>query len=423
MSSPAAWKAELRFVAITLLASGVTGWLIGELAPALVVGLLVLLAYWLRQLWRIHHWLSQPQEEPPESRGLWGEVFDSIYHLQRNQREERDRLQTAVSYLHDSFAALKDGVVMIDPRGGIEWCNAAATDLLGLQFPRDKGQSIVNLLRLPAFFDYFEEGDFRQPLMVEGPSDAEIRLKLEITSFGQGSRLLFATDVTRMEQLEVMRRDFVGNVSHELRTPLTVITGYLYTLEETLLRTEPSLEKPLHQMQQQADRMEGLLKDLLLLSRLEALDVSLEKSLVSVAGLAAEVSEEASIAWPGRSVHCDVSALVSVPANYQQLYSALLNLVINALKYSERDVYVSWHEEAGLGYLSVRDEGPGIDDVHLPRLTERFYRVDVGRSREMGGTGLGLAIVKHVLAGHGGRLLIESKPGQGSIFSCVLPLS
>lgn len=423
MTSPAAWRAELRVVALTLLACGVTGWLIGELALALAAGMLALVSYWLRQLWRIHHWLEQPQEEPPESRGLWGEVFDSIYHLQRNQREERDRLQTAVSYLQDSFAALKDGVVMIDPRGGIEWSNAAATDLLGLQFPRDKGQSIVNLLRLPAFLDYFEEGDFKEPLMVEAPSDPNIRLKLEVTSFGQGSRLIFAGDVTRMEQLEVMRRDFVANVSHELRTPLTVITGYLYTLEESLLGSDPRFEKPLRQMQQQAQRMEGLLKDLLLLSRLEALDTQVEKSLVSIAGLAAEVAEEARGAWPGREVHCDVSALISVPANYQQLYSALLNLVINALKYSEQDVYVSWREEGGRGYLCVRDEGPGIDEVHLPRLTERFYRVDVGRSRELGGTGLGLAIVKHVLAGHGGRLEIESKLGEGSIFCCVLPLS
>lgn len=276
---------------------------------------------------------------------------------------------------------------------------------------------------MPQFHEYFETGDFSEPLVIQSPSDEVIKLRLEVTSFGQGSRLLFARDITRMEQLERMRRDFVANVSHELRTPLTVITGYLFTLEDALIEADERFEKPLRQMLQQAQRMEGLLKDLLLLSRLESLDEVVEKSRVSPSVLAGEVGEEARVAYPGREISTNISVLDSVPANYPQLYSALLNLVVNALKYSDGEVIIDWREEGDMGFLSVTDHGPGIDEIHLPKLTERFYRIDVGRSCDMGGTGLGLAIVKHVLAAHGGNLEIESRMGEGSIFTCVLPLS
>jgi two-component system phosphate regulon sensor histidine kinase PhoR len=415
------WWEEARRVALVFAAASLLGWLSGYMPAALTLAALLLISLWLRQLWRVSRWLHDADKEPPEARGLWGEMFDSVYHLQRRDREERDRLQTTVAYLRDSFAALKEAAVMIDPEGRIEWSNVAAEQLLGLQYPRDRGQAVLNLLRIPSFHGYFSEGEFQEPLPMESPLDAEVRLLVEITPFGHGSRLMFARDVTREERLEEMRRDFVANVSHELRTPLTVITGYLQTLLEHYPEQDPRLRGPLQQMEEQAARMEGLLKDLLWLSQLESADEPVASSDIHIPELLSEVATQLQEAWPGRRIHTHLESGQGLQGDYRQLYSALSNLVVNALKYSDEDVDIYWREREGQLCLDVVDSGPGIDPVHLPRLTERFYRVDKSRSVETGGTGLGLAIVKHVLAGHGGHLEIESEPGVGSTFSCCFP--
>lgn len=393
--------------------------LFGLLAALLIVG------RWLYQLRRISQWIEHPDHEPPEASGIWGYIFDQIYHLQRRDREERDRLQTAVSYMRDSFASLKNGTVLVDPQGNIEWSNAAAEDLLGLQYPRDRGQAILNLLRQPIFNSYFSTGHFSSRLRMECPTDSRRQLLVEITTFGRGSRLLFARDVTREQQLEEMRRDFVANVSHELRTPLTVITGYLLTMIDSGLGEQrETLAQPLAQMRQQAERMETLLKDLLWLSRLESADgQNVQHSIVDIAKLLAEVRTEALGAYPERDVALQLESSEKLPGDYQQLHSAFSNLVFNALKYSEGRVTVRWFSTSQDLRLEVTDRGAGIDAVHLPRLTERFYRVEKSRSLETGGTGLGLAIVKHVLAGHDAQLEIDSVPGQGSTFRSVFPLS
>jgi two-component system phosphate regulon sensor histidine kinase PhoR len=417
------WWRELRRVAWVLLPGLLLGWLLDAVAPVLIACVLGLLLFWLVQLRRVAGWLVHSDSEPPEAGGLWGDLFDGIYHLKRHDREERDRLQTTVSYLRDSFAALKDAAIMIDASGAIEWSNEAAASFLGLQYPRDRGQAILNLLRIPVFHSYFTEGDFSIPLVIESPQNGELRLLIEITPFGKGNRLMFARDVTKMERLEEMRRDFVANVSHELRTPLTVITGYLHTLSEMELDPEGRLEKPLFQMRQQAERMESLLKDLLWLSRVESVRDNAEQTDIDMTGLLNEVREEALLSAPGRAIRLSVDSEARLRGNYKQLYSAVSNLVFNALKYSDQDVHVSWVGLDDRLCLSVTDRGPGIDPMHLPRLTERFYRVDRSRSQETGGTGLGLAIVKHVLAGHGARLEIDSQPGEGSTFRCVFPLS
>ena len=417
------WWKELRKVALYFLIVVGPGAALGHGLLALALAALALVAYWLNQLRRVSSWMRHPDVEPPEATGIWGEFYDSIYRLQRHDREERDRLQTAVSYLRDSLAALKDAAVLVDPSANIEWSNEAAQRLLGLQYPRDRGQAIVNLLRVPNFSSYFNGGDYQKPLLTESPLDPSLQLLVEITEFGRGSRLMFARDVTRERQLEKMRRDFVANVSHELRTPLTVITGYLLTLMDTDLGEQERLRQPMLQMQQQAERMETLLRDLLWLSQIESTEGREEHRPLDMRELISEVRQFVLGAYPDRKVNVRVDTERSIAGNYKHLYSAVSNLVINALKYSERDVEITWSERDGACCLSVRDEGPGIDAVHLPRLTERFYRVDKSRSQVTGGTGLGLAIVKHVLAGHRARLEIDSEVGVGSTFRCVFPLS
>ncbi len=415
------WWGELRKVALYFLVVVGVGALLGyPLASLALVSLLVVLL-WLNQLRRVSNWMQHPDIEPPEAEGIWGEFYDSIYRLQRFDREERDRLQTAVSYLRDSLAALKDAAVLIDPASNIEWSNDAAQHLLGLEYPRDRGQAIVHLLRVPSFSAYFTEGDFHEPLLIDSPLDSNVQLLVEITAFGRGSRLMFVRDVTRERQLEKMRRDFVANVSHELRTPLTVISGYVLTLMDTDLGEQERLRQPMLQMQQQAERMETLLKDLLWLSQIESTEGREEHSRLNMRELISEVRESLAGAFPDRNISTSIDSDHAVQGNYKHLYSAVSNLVMNALKYSDGDVEIRWAEHDGKTCLSVRDHGPGIDAVHLPRLTERFYRVDKSRSQMTGGTGLGLAIVKHVLAGHGAQLEIDSEVGVGSTFRCVFP--
>lgn len=417
------WWKEFRKVTLYFIAAIAGGAAVGYPWQVLALAALLLAGYWLVQLRRVSQWMRHPDVEPPEARGIWGEFFDSIYRLQRTDREERDRLQTAVSYLRDSLAALKDGAVLIDPSANVEWCNEAAGNLLGLNYPRDRGQAVSSLLRLPDFSSYFAKGDFSEPLLTESPLATPIQLQIEITDFGQGSRLLFARDVTRERQLEKMRRDFVANVSHELRTPLTVITGYLLTLMDTEIGEQERLRRPMMQMQQQAERMETLLKDLLWLSQIESTEGREEHQPFEMPDLIAEVREFALGAHPDRNIRSRSVAGGPVVGNYKHLYSAVSNLVLNALKYSDGDVEIEWAQREDGRCLSVKDYGPGIDSKHLPRLTERFYRVDKSRSQVTGGTGLGLAIVKHVLVGHDARLEIDSELGEGSTFRCVFPLS
>ena len=419
----AIWWREVNQVLLLYLFAFLGGWVLDDYLYPLLLASGLLAVYWLYQLRRVARWTRHPERDPPEASGIWGDFFDSIYHLQRHDREQRDRLRSAVSYLRDSLAALKDGAVLIDSNGNIEWCNAASGDLLGLQYPRDRGQALLNLVRLPAFHQYMNAGNYETPFIMQPNPHANQLLQAEVTPFGKGNSLIFFRDVTREEKLKEMRRDFVANVSHELRTPLTVITGYLLTLLDSGAAEEEKLGRPLRQMRLQAERMESLLRDLLWLSRLESIRPGGEEmSEIDLGELVSEVGEEARGLEPDRVVELELEPGLTLAGNYQYLHSALSNLVSNALKYSDGPVRI----EAGAAddglYIAVRDRGPGIDEIHLPRLTERFYRVEQSRSQDTGGTGLGLAIVKHVLAIHRGDLEIDSNPGEGSCFRCVFPL-
>lgn len=369
-------------------------------------------------------WLHEPTESPPDIQGIWGELLARIYSHQRINDENQKRMQLSIEYLQNSFASMRDGVVMVDENGAIKWMNQAVEPLLGLRFPQDTGRTLSNLIRAPEFNDYLIGDDYNTPLEYTSSGEKFSHLSVDITRFGKGERLVFVRDVSSTVRAEHMRRDFVANVSHELRTPLTVISGYLGTLLDNPREIPERFFKPLQQMNQQAQRMEGLLKDLLWLSRIESETRDLPLELVDVKGMLLEIQTEVSDLYPTNPIELKLATDEVIRGNYQELYSAVLNLVINACKYSPADtpINVVWLMRGEKCLLSVCDQGFGIDSTHIPRLTERFYRVDDSRSSMTGGTGLGLAIVKHVAAVHGGRLLIESQVNEGSTFTLEFPI-
>jgi len=402
------------------------GLLVGQPAWALVIGLAIYLGWMLRQLQRFQHWLqTHPGEPPPEASGIWGEIFDGIYRMQRRDKRMRGRMQTVIERIQASTAALSDAVVMIDKDGHLEWWNHAAESLLGLRAPDDSGQHVHNLLRDPRFVHYFDHGNYREPLDIPSPLNINTWLQYNITRYGNGERLLLVRDVTRLHNLEQMRKDFVANVSHELRTPLTVVVGYLETMIDSDDGSNPRWMRPLHQMQQQARRMQSLLNDLLMLSRLETSEASAEEKPVDIALMLPGIRKDA-LAVSGErqhSISIDCATQARIMGWESELRSAISNLVYNAVKYTQDggEIQITWVQDDRGARLSVTDNGPGIAAEHLHRLTERFYRVDSSRNSTTGGTGLGLAIVKHVLMRHHGELQISSTPGKGSSFTCVFP--
>lgn len=404
------------------------GLLTGHVAWALVFGLAVYTGWMLRQLLRFHRWLAEhPAGDLPDARGLWGEIFSTIHRQRQSAARRQQRLQEVINQIQASTAALSEAVVMMDRDGRLQWWNASADRLLGLRDPTDKGQHVTNLIRDPRFVTYYETGSHSEPLNLDSPSSRNVHLQFAITRYGQGERLMVVRDITRLHNLELMRKDFVANVSHELRTPLTVVIGYL----ETLLDSEDALtsrwNRALQQMQKQATRMHSLLNDLLLLSRLETTDTTPDEEPVSVHLMLARIRDDAMAFSAERqhriTLHSETEQpLVGIAG---ELRSAFSNLIFNAVKYTPDGSAIQirwWHDDAD-AHLQVMDNGPGIAPEHISRLTERFYRIDSSRNSHTGGSGLGLAIVKHVLLRHQGRLEITSELGKGSCFTCHFPAS
>lgn len=419
------WRAILsRRLLLVVAGSLAIGLPLGQPAWGLVAGLSFYLYWNLRQLVRLYVWLktATPDEAPPESSGLWGEVFDAFHHLQKRNRQARNRLQAVIDRVQESTAALRDAVIMLDAQGNLEWWNTAAETLLGLKNPQDSGQPITNLVRHPRFKEYFNQDSYPELLELPSPIDEQIRLQFQVTLYGNGEHLLLVRDVTRVHQLEQMRKDFVANVSHELRTPLTVLTGYLETMLDNTDGINPRWKRPLQQMQQQGARMQNLLNDLLLLARLEATEYPSDSRPVKLRQLLEGICTDAQ-ELSGNANHyfsLEAPPALCLKGSETELRSALSNLVFNAVKYTPEGGTIrikSWQDSNGV-HVSVEDSGIGIEARHIPRLTERFYRVDSSRSINTGGTGLGLAIVKHVLIHHKARLEIRSTPGIGSTFTC-----
>jgi two-component system phosphate regulon sensor histidine kinase PhoR len=417
------WRTVAGRIALLVAAAAALGWYYGRPLAAVALALAGLVLYWLLQMRRVQAWLAQPQVPPPDVYGVWGAILAQVYRQRRLAQETEQQLRSTLDFFRDSFASMGEGVVIVNGRGSIVWANGAAERLAGLRFPQDEGQPIGNLIRAPAFQHYLAAGDYVAPLQFSDNGDAGHSLQVAVTRFGRGDRLLFIRDVSAERRQEQVRRDFVANVSHELRTPLTVITGYLDTLLGDADELPERYRRPLQQMLQQSERMEILIRDLLWLSRIEAGEREEKRERVDIAALLEEVQEEVASSHPGREVEflCDTEQ--GVCGSHEELHSALSNLVLNAFKYSPRDspVRVRWCREGGELQLRVEDRGPGIEARHIPRLTERFYRVDDSRAKETGGTGLGLAIVKHVAVSHGAELRIDSKPGEGSCFKLVFP--
>jgi two-component system phosphate regulon sensor histidine kinase PhoR len=320
--------------------------------------------------------------------------------------------------------AVPDGMVILNRSDQIEWCNPASRKFLGLDCERDRGQFVRYLLRQAHFLEFLDAADYSRRLVCKSPINRELTLSLQLVPFGASQKLLVARDITDLERVDAMRRDFIANVSHELRTPLTVVGGFVETLADAPNLPASESRRYFNLMLDHTRRMQHLLDDLLILSRLESADHALKDEPVNVPELAQVLKAEAESLSRGRHrVNQDVDSGAWLKGNLQEIRSALGNLVSNAVRYTPDggEITLAWRERNGEGVFSVADTGEGIAAEHIPRLTERFYRVDRSRSRETGGTGLGLAIVKHVLTRHGARLDIQSIPGKGSTFSAIFP--
>ncbi len=421
------FSTELQRILVILAVCSVIGFFSDNYALWMLFGCAAYILWMLWQMRRLNQWLvRQESDHPPEASGIWGQIFDNIYQLQRDQRLEKENLQAVIKRIQEISSALKDGLVILDARGHLDFWNPAAHRMLALS-TRDQGQSVINFIRHPKFVAYFEEGNYEEPLELPSPRFSSKHLQFQITLFGKNERLIVIRDVTQLHNLEKMRQDFIANVSHELRTPLTVINGYVETLVDNNIT--PSWDKPLQQMLQQSKRMSLLINDLLVLSKLETTEAGHNHKPINIEQLLAIVKSEAEVLSKEKeqqlTLICNnTSKPLLLSGNEKELHSAFSNLVINAVKYTPNEGRISlllWQDQKHF-YFSVSDNGPGIEAQHLPRLTERFYRVDASRNSGTGGTGLGLAIVKHVLMRHDAELQITSEPGRGSTFTCIFPL-
>ncbi|MCC4270996.1 phosphate regulon sensor histidine kinase PhoR [Marinobacter nauticus] len=421
------WSRYLRLIITALAGTTLAGFYFGEPLYGLLVGLVAYLWWTLVQARRLYQWLGNPSasDEAPQSIGLWGDIFDSLHKLNQNHLMTQDRLRARINRVQESTNAMRDGVIMTDARGAMEWWNGSAEYLLGFRRSTDQGQYIHNLIRNPAFKAYFDTRDYREPLEINSPAKPHIHLQIQISLFGDDDRLIVAKDVTRLYQLEQMRRDFVGNVSHEMRTPLTVISGYLETLVDHGDELPAKWRRAINTMAAQASRMEALITDLILLSRIETGEHTVDDTLTDVDALLNQICHDARALSgdKGHQISVQISDHRLLQGDESQLRSAFSNLVFNAVKYTPAGgaITVAWSTNRDGAHLSVKDTGIGIDPIHIPRLTERFYRADPSRHKDTGGTGLGLAIVKHVLINHDGNLEIRSKVGEGSEFICHFP--
>ena len=420
-----------RLTSVILLTIATVGlWLVLGAITALVfysLVLLLLVVHHLRHLTALDKWLQAPAPTVatlPDATGAWGDVFARLARLMRSQSQSQQQLSTALERLRRATSAMPEGVVILDETDRIEWCNPVAEQHFGIDFNRDTGQQITYLVRQPQFAEYLTTRNYSEPLIVRQSRQQELILSLQLIPYGNKQKLLISRDITRLERVETMRRDFVANVSHELRTPLTVIGGFLETLSEDNQTGSGIGKRALTLMADQTMRMQRLVEDLLALSQLENAQNPVREESVNVAEMLRELYHEAQSLSAGRhhiSLNLDTDAQLRGSAD--ELRSAFSNLVSNAVRYTTDggEIILRWGIHDGQGLFSVQDSGIGIEPEHLPRLTERFYRVDRSRSRETGGTGLGLAIVKHVLSRHQAHLEIVSEPGKGSRFSAWFP--
>jgi len=420
------WNRSAAALGIILAISLVGGLLFGLIAALSVfaAGAVILAFYHIYHLAQFERWTLSGMDTPvPQGSWVWEQVFANLYRRLRMRKEAETNLAATLARMREAAEAMPDGMVILTGDDHIEWFNWHATSYLGLNPEHDIGQPLANLVRQPEIIEFVAHGNFGEPLTVKSARDPRLTLALQIIPYGTEQKLLVARDISNLEEVETMRRDFVANVSHELRTPLTVLCGFLETLE-TLPPHDPELPHFLKLMKTQADSMQRLVNDLLTLSQLESPQNPLRQEPVDIAALVRNVYNDAlGLSAGTQQIKLQINSTSKILGSESELASAFGNLASNAVRYTPHGgtITLSWHNTGDREEFEVRDTGIGIAPEDIPRITERFYRVDRGRSRNTGGTGLGLAIVKHVVLRHQAELSINSTPGKGSSFVIRFP--
>lgn len=411
-----------RIIFITLFAL-LVGLLTGYLAYCLLLAGFLYTCWLLHQTRKFYLWLEQRMEvAPPDSGGIWGDIITTLHQIRQRHLITQENLQHQLERIQGFTGALQSGIVLLNSQGNITWWNDSAEKLLGFKSGFDIGKPIVNLLRHPDFIRYYQQQAPQDTITIPAPIDPRLSLQIQMTRYGQNERLLSIHDVTRLRQLEQVRKDFVSNVSHELRTPLTVINGYLEPMIESLGDFDEHWQIPLKKIHHQAKRMTDLVTDLATLSKLDNAEKTDRMDHVNITAILRRICDEARQINKEKQINIIMSGdPLTLIGSETELFSCFSNLIFNAIKYSKPE-QVNIQIETGVvgqqARVTIKDDGIGIDPGHIPRLTERFYRVDSSHSRKTGGSGLGLAIVKHTLQRHDGTLEIHSTVGKGSTFIC-----
>ena len=425
MYYPQSWTKSLvrlgSFVTLAML----FGLYIDSFLIVMLLTFVSLVCFHYFHLYRLTKWLWESRKmSPPSAPGIWEHVYEGVYYLQRRNRNKRRSLGELVKRFREGSEALPDAVVVVDKEAKIVWCNRHARIEMGLKWPEDTGRRIDNLVRHPDFIEYFHSGDYHYPIEIPAPTNPNKTFEYRIMSYGEDQLLLIIRDVSRVSQLEEMRKDFVANVSHELRTPLTVINGYLEVLDGDEQQSAFA-SKAISEMGTQTKRMQNLIEDLLILSRIEASAERIYENSIDMTAMFKQIELEATSLNrdKGHKIQFKIDDSLRIFGVETEMRSACSNLIFNAINYTPPGgrIKVLWKRRDGGAFFAVQDDGDGIEEKHLRRLTERFYRIDKARSRTTGGSGLGLSIVKHVLNHHNSTLNIESKVGKGSEFSFILP--
>jgi two-component system phosphate regulon sensor histidine kinase PhoR len=404
-------------------------WAMFSAIPALlfmVAVLLILMAHRARQLLKLGQWLNDGAriETIPEAGGIWEEAFAQLYRMVKRHNQTKQELAEELRHIEQATAALPEGVAILNDGNRLEWFNPIAQQHFDLDATHDIMQDITYLVRQPEFVEYLHEADFSKPLMMRPSRHDDMVLSIKFIPYGGNKRLLISRDITQFERVAAMRRDFVANVSHELRTPLTVVSGFVENLQDMPDLNQDSARRALHLMAEQTRRMDNLVADLLTLSQLENEQSPLHEEAVDMRELLNDVYHEGEVLSGGQHPLRMEVASVDLLGSRDELRSAFSNLLSNAIRYTPPGgaILLRWFERADQLVFAVQDSGIGIAPQHIPRLTERFYRVDRSRSRETGGTGLGLAIVKHIAMRHQATLEVLSEEGKGSTFALVFPV-
>jgi two-component system phosphate regulon sensor histidine kinase PhoR len=419
---------DIRRLLGVLAVALIAGLLAGQVFLFLALGLLVYIGWHYKALAGFLKFARHDAEDNLlDMPGLVNELVREFELMRDSHQQWQQKLAAFIKRFEEAAAALPDAVVVVNESGAIEWANTRARDYLGIEWPRDGGQRLVNLMRYPELTKYLQNrksGLEEKILNVVSPVNPDRRLEIRINRYGSAYLLLMARDITELHRINRMRKDFIANASHELRTPLTVIAGYLEAFEGDVEHCPEDWAPKITQMRKQSSRMQRLIEDLLELSRLESAKELEHGEEVRVADMLTTVIGEAETLSGGQHVFIkELDTGLYLLGDRHDLYKAFSNLIFNAVQYTPAGgtITVRWYQDRAGAHLAVEDTGEGIEEQHLPRLTERFYRVDTGRSRAKGGTGLGLAIVKHVLTRHNARLYIQSTLGRGSLFRCDFP--